>query len=238
MSSVSQSWEDAAEQWIAWARTPDQDHFFWRYSRPRLLELLPPPGLRTVDVGCGEGRLSRELLELGHRVVGVENSPRLAEAARAAEPRIEVVVSDAASMPLESESADLAVASMSLLNMDDVEGAVAQIARVLVPGGRLCFSTVHPIRSLESARRLLGPAVSYFETSSFEEERTRGGLTMVFHDIHRPLSVLLGAFEAAGLLLETLREPVPDDEHVAAFPEVAKWRSDPTFILGRAVKPG
>jgi SAM-dependent methyltransferase len=236
-SSLSAAWDDEADAWIAWARAPDHDHFYWRFSRPRLLELLPPPGLLTVDVGCGEGRLARELRGLGHRVLGVEASPRLAAAARDGSPPVDVVEADAAALPLDDATADLAVASMSLLNIADLDAAVGEVARVLVPGGRLCFSTVHPLRSVVSARSLLDPAASYFARHEFGEQRTRGGLTMTFWDVHRPLSALLGAFEHAGLLLEAVREPVPDDDHVAAHPSVARWREEPSFLLGRAVKP-
>jgi hypothetical protein len=60
---------------------------------------------------------------------------------------------------------------------------------------------------------------------------------MIFHDTHRPLSAYLGALERAGLLIEAVREPVPDDAYVAAFPEVERWRRAPSFLLARAVRP-
>lgn len=43
--------ERHAEEWIAWARTPGHDHYFWRFNLPRFLELLPPPGRLTVEIG-------------------------------------------------------------------------------------------------------------------------------------------------------------------------------------------
>ena len=237
MSSVSERWNEEAEAWIRWARTPDVDHFFWRMALPRLLELVPPPGRLTVDVGCGEGRVARELMALGHTVVGVEHSPVLAEAARTGTPAVDVVVADAASVPLEDGVADVAVASLSLLNIADLDGALREVARVLSPGGVFTFSVVHPLRSIGSARELLGPASSYFSELHFAETRAREGVSMTFHDVHRPLSQLFAALSGAGLLVSELREPVPTDEHVAAHPGVARWRDDPCLLFARAVKP-
>ena len=231
-ASVSGAWDANAEDWIAWSRSPEHDHFYWRFNRPRLLDLLPEPGRLTLDVGCGEGRLARELQELGHTVVGIDSSPRLAEAARAADPPTQVIVRDAVDLPLDDGVADLAVACMSLLVFEDLDRSVAEIARVLRPGGALVFATLHPSNSLGQAG-----GGNYFAETAFVDLRERLGLSMAFHDIHRPLSAITGALERAGLVLEALREPVPDAEHLASHPEVARWRREPCFLHGRAVKP-
>jgi len=219
------AWDEHAADWIAWARAPGQDHFFWRFSMPRLLELLPAPGALTLDLGCGEGRLSRELAARGHRVVGVEQSPALVAAAREAAPEIEVREGDAGAIPLADGAADLVVASMVLMNLDDLEGAMAEVARVLTPAGRFCASLVHPFNSPKQA--------PYFTDHSYAEVRDRGGLRMTFTDRHRPLQDYSRALESAGLVIEALREPVPDDAHVAAHPEVGVWRERPAFLLLR-----
>src|ERR687886_2577277 len=186
-SHLRSAWDAEADDWIAWARAPDHDHFFWRMSMPALLALLPAPGRLTVDVGCGEGRLARELKARGHRVVGIEGSPALAAAAREADPELTVHVADAAAMPLDDGAADLAVASMSLLNMDDLDGAVREVARVLAPGGRFPLSTPPPAHPPKPPRHLQGAGGSYFATYTYAETRERGGLRMTFHDTHRPL---------------------------------------------------
>jgi 2-polyprenyl-3-methyl-5-hydroxy-6-metoxy-1,4-benzoquinol methylase len=58
---VGDAWERNAEEWLAWARTPDHDVFHWRLNFPQFVALLPDAGHRTLDVGCGEGRVGRWL---------------------------------------------------------------------------------------------------------------------------------------------------------------------------------
>ena len=68
------------------------------------------------------------------------------------------------------------------------------------------------------------------------ETRERDGLRMTFHDVHRSLSRICTAVTDAGFLIDALREPVPDSDHVRSHPEVAMWREQPCFLLGRALK--
>jgi len=82
---LSVGWEAEARQWIQWARTPGHDSY-WRFHRDQFLRLLPSPGRQTLDIGCGEGRLARDLKELGHRVVGIDSSPSMVAAAREFDP--------------------------------------------------------------------------------------------------------------------------------------------------------
>ena len=71
------TWEAEARNWIAWARAPRHDAY-WEYS-PRFFELVPAAGRATLEIGCGEGRVARDLAARGHRVTGVDAS---ADAAR------------------------------------------------------------------------------------------------------------------------------------------------------------
>lgn len=164
------AWEDNAAAWIRWARSRELDHHFWRFNGPRFLELLPPPGSLTIDVGCGEGRLTRQLAELGYRVTGIESSPTLAAAAR--ESGVDAREADASSLPVKDGAADLVIAFMSLLNLDDMQRALREVARVLAPGGRFCFAVPHPVNSgglLED-----GPSRhSYFQRRRFVHASVR-----------------------------------------------------------------
>jgi SAM-dependent methyltransferase len=231
--SLRESWDANAEAWVGWARGEaggvPTDHFFWRFGLPETLALLPAPGRLTLDLGCGEGRLSRVLAARGHRVVGVEASPTLVDAARDAAPDIDVHVADAGDLPLDDGAADLVVASMVLMNLDDLDGAMREVARVLAPGGRFVASIVHPFNSPKAGH--------YFQALAYPEERVRGGLSMTFHDVHRPLAAYALALEHAGLLIEAIREPVPSDDYLDEHREVLRWRSEPCFLLLRAHRP-
>jgi SAM-dependent methyltransferase len=236
---LREPWEANAERWIAWARTPGHDSY-WRFHRDQFLELLPPPGRLAVDLGCGEGRLPRDLKARGYAVVGVEASPTLARAAREADPSTEVLCADAAAVPLPDGCADLALAFMSLHDMDDPAAAVREASRLLEPGGRFCVAIVHP---LNSAGRFEGDEPdspftirdAYLSRHRYADSAARDGLEMTFESAHRPLEDYVGWLADAGFLVERLREPaMPDGAFVE--PRGVRWQRVPLFLHLRAVR--
>jgi ubiquinone/menaquinone biosynthesis C-methylase UbiE len=239
-SDLRAAWEANAADWVKVARAPDHDSY-WLYHRDQFLELLPPPGGRTLDVGCGEGRLSRDLKALGHEVVGVDASPTMVDAARHADPAIDVHLADAAELPFPDEYADLVVAFMSLQDVTDAESALREAARVLEPGGRLCLAVVHP---LGSAGRFSGHeaddpfviAGSYLARFRYRDSVERNGLKMTFESEHRPIQWYFAALESAGFLVERLRETdVPED--AVTEERQRRWQRLPLFLHIRAIRP-
>jgi ubiquinone/menaquinone biosynthesis C-methylase UbiE len=100
------------------------------------------PGDRVVDVGCGPGRFLREAAERGAEAVGVDPSPRMRRmAARFTparlRPKVTVLDGSAERLPLEDESATVAWAVASVHHWEDVDAGLAELRRVLAPGGRL-----------------------------------------------------------------------------------------------------
>ena len=226
MTSLRDIWGAQAEAWIRFARDPAGDGTNLFFNIPRFLELLPAPGRRTLDLGCGEGRLGAELARRGHAVVGVDASRAMVEAAAEL---IEAIVADATALPFDDGAFDLVVAFMSLQDFDDLDAAIHEAARVLEPGGRLCFAVVHPINSAGAFEDgTFAIAGSYFEERPLHELVERDGHRITFAMRHRSLERYSRALEAAGLVLETLREP--------AHPQDANWSRVPLFLHGRAIK--
>jgi SAM-dependent methyltransferase len=209
---------------------------YWRFHGRRFLELLPPPGRLTVDIGCGEGRLGRDLIARGHRVVAFDSSPFLARAAASHEVRQPVGLADAAALSLRAGCADLAIAFMSLQDVDDLVGAVSEAARLLAPGARLCMAIVHPLNSagqFEGDREDGGaPFVvrgSYLATRRYRDDIERDGYAMSFHSEHRPLEAYAKALEQAGLAIEVIREVTEEDP-------ADRWSRIPLFLHLRALR--
>jgi SAM-dependent methyltransferase len=226
------AWERHAADWVRWAREPSHDSY-WRFHRERFFQLVPPPGRLTLDVGCGEGRVARDLKALGHRVVAVDASPTMLAAARVADPELEVVEADAAKLPFEDGFADLVVAFMSLQDVDDMNGALHEAARVLEPAGRLVAAVVHPINSAGTfeSREPDAPFVirgSYFERRRYSDAIEREGLRMTFESRHWTLEDYVTAIVDAGFVIEGLRE--------ITEPGNPRWSRLPLFLHLRAVR--
>jgi ubiquinone/menaquinone biosynthesis C-methylase UbiE len=148
-----EGFEAVAADWLVWARTEGHDDY-WLF-RDAFFSLVPPPRGRTLEVGCGEGRVSRDLAARGHAITAVDASPTLLAAAAAAHPEGEYRVAAAERLPFPDGAFHLVVAHNVLMDVDDMPAAVAEAARVLAPGGRLCVAVTHP---LADAGRWAGPA--------------------------------------------------------------------------------
>jgi SAM-dependent methyltransferase len=224
--SVSDHWEREAERWSAWARKHGHDSY-WFESGPPFFELLPAPGRHTLDLGCGEGRVARDLKARGYTATGVDASQTMIRLAREADPEGEYVLADAAALPFDDGSFDLVIAFNSLMDIDDMPGAVAEASRVLEPDGNFCICITHPTRdagTYETRERFVIDGTPYLERRPFEFEVERDGLEIHFRSWAYPLETYMCALEDAGLLVEALREP-PDP-----------GRPFPNFVLLRTVK--
>lgn len=205
-------WSRVAAEWIAWARAPDHDAF-WAY-RGALAGFLGCGTGFALDVGCGEGRISRLLKQCGYQVTAVDPVAELVRTAREADSADAYAVAAAGDLPFADRSFDLVVVYNVLMDVENVPEAVEEVARVLRSDGTLMISIVHPVADLEfldqPETEALAQERSYFRRRRFETETERGGLRMRFAGWAQPLEAYATALENAGLAITSLREPVAD----------------------------
>jgi SAM-dependent methyltransferase len=226
-------WEGQASNWAAWARTPDFDAY-WQYSRA-FFDLVPAPGRRTLEVGCGEGRVTRDLIKRGHRVTACDSTFELLKLADDADDAGDYLRCDAAALPFRDESFDLIVFYNSLMDIDEMESSVREAARVLVPGGKMCACVTHPIPDAGNFESQEDDAHFVISGTYLGERRwieiipiERDGLRMEFAGWAYPLEGYFGPLERAGFAIEAVREP--------GIKGSGRWERIPLFLMWRAVK--
>ncbi|MEF2073057.1 class I SAM-dependent methyltransferase [Consotaella aegiceratis] len=228
-------WSRVAQEWIAWARAPDHDAF-WRY-REAFARFVGTGTGTVLDIGCGEGRVSRELKALGYRVTAADPVRDFVEAARQADSAHAYAVAGAADLPFETGSFDRVIAYNMLMDVEDVPGAAKEIGRVLRPTGTLIVSIVHPFTDRgrfadedpDAAFVLTG---SYFGRQRFEGTEERDGLAMRFAGWSQPLEAYVAALAGAGLAVTALAEPRPDCS--GAMKRLERWTRVPLFLWLKA----
>jgi SAM-dependent methyltransferase len=230
------AWETHAHAWLAWARSPDHDAY-WQYREAFFRELVPRPGRGTVEVGCGEGRVCRDLVARGHTVAAIDGSPTLVRHAAVADQSARYCVADAVRLPFPDGAFDLAIAYNTLMDFDDMPGAVREVARVLEPGAMFCICVTHPMFSagrFESgaADSPLRLTESYLESRAFDAVEERDGLAMRFTGWSHPLETYVTTLTSAGFVVDTLREPVP----ASRTGSYERFHRYPLFLNLRAIR--
>jgi SAM-dependent methyltransferase len=220
---LSEKWDAHAHEWIKWVRAPSRQDSYWRFHRKRFLALVPRPGTLTVDIGCGEGRVGRDLQKLGHRVLGVDLSFAMCRAAATHSEPQPVVRADAGRLPLPDNSADCVIAFMSLQDIDDMPRALKEMARVLQDDCLLVLAIVHPMYSggkfskrkfsltLRSSKQFIIKQ-SYFQHKFLVSTDIHAGLRVTLFREHRPLQAYTKALIGAGFNIEKLIELTDDDQ--------------------------
>lgn len=121
--------------------------------------LNPKPGQRVLDIATGTGWSARNAARFGARVVAVDTSDGLLDAARAlsrhVDPPIEFRSGNAESLPVEDRSFDAVVSTFGLIFAADHQAVARELARVLKPGGRLVLATWAPGEAVEAFFKLL-----------------------------------------------------------------------------------
>lgn len=258
-SEVARYWEGNAETWTHLARA-GYDQYRDALNTPEFLRILPKiKGLTGIDVGCGEGGNTRRLAELGALMHGIDIAPTFLRHAQESEGQkpldIRYRYGDAIALDEPAAAFDFATAFMSLMDMPQPEKAIAEIYRVLKPGGFLQFSILHPCFVPPVTKNLRGEdglsygriVGDYFrETDGDIENWTFGAVPQDMRAtlepfqvprFHRTLSTWINTLCQAGFVIEEMNEPRADEETARRYPEVEDTRCVPIFLHVRARKP-
>jgi ubiquinone/menaquinone biosynthesis C-methylase UbiE len=177
----------------------------------------------VLDAACGTARHGVRIARRGHRLTGVDRSSDMLARARAKLPQATFLEGELEALPLEDAAFDAVVCGLVLVHLRQLEDAMAELARVLRPGGRLIVSDVHPMPIL------LGWQAQF---------RTADG-SAAFMRLHpHLLSEYIAAAAGAGLSVAACAEPALTPESVVTpagehLPEAnrAAWVGVPGVVV-------
>ena len=205
---------------------------------PLALDLLREERVGTVlDVGCGEGRLSRALGRRGWSPIGVDIDPSLL--VTAAIPAVRLAL-PAGLVALRSEAFTAVVMSLVIEHIADHDSLLRGLGRVTAPRGAMVVVANHPAFTapgsapIDDGEEVLWRPGDYF-SDGFTDEPAGGG-TIRFH--HRTMAELLTSAAQAGWALERLVEAGPSAPQIDRYPPYADQRHIPRLLGVRWRKPG
>jgi demethylmenaquinone methyltransferase/2-methoxy-6-polyprenyl-1,4-benzoquinol methylase len=122
----------------------------WRFATVKAIN--PKPGERILDIAAGTGTSAAALAKTGARVIAFDFSPGMIAEGRRRHPDIEFIEGNAEHLPFGDNEFDAVTISFGLRNVNNPQAALAEMYRVLKPGGRLviCEFSKPPIALLRA----------------------------------------------------------------------------------------
>ncbi len=219
-------WDESAAAWIAdmgergdYARAQVLDPVMLERVRAKRYE-------RALDVGCGEGRFCRMLRAAGIAATGIDPTQALLARAKALDPEGDYRSGRAEELAFPDGAFDLVVSYLTLIDIPDAPRAIAEMARVLRPGGTLLIANLTGFATASAGGRFERYLDERAEWVSWRGIRIRNW--------HRPLGSYMSWLLAAGLRLTFFSEPEPRG---GSTPAIEKYRRFPYLLVMEWEKP-
>ncbi|CAB4367516.1 MAG: methyltransferase domain-containing protein [Actinobacteria bacterium] len=234
-------WDEHAQWWID-GFTNGVDPEYVEQIIPLAVEELAGHQY-VLDLGCGDGQIARALAENGAEVLGVDPTQLHIDIATQRGGGPQYVLGGATDIPAPDNSFDAVVACLVFEHIDQLEEAMAEVARVLKPGGQFSFFLNHPLLQTPGSGwiddHIIDPPEQYWrigpylvETETIEEVEK----DVFIRFVHRPLSRYINALIANGLSIERMVEPSPPPGFLARAPEYALAHTVPRLLYLRSSK--
>ena len=234
-------WDEHAQWWIN-GFTNGADPEYEEQIIPMAVEELAGFN-KILDVGCGDGQIARALAHQGSEVLGIDPTQLHIDIAKERAGGPTYLLGGATELPVDDASMDAVIACLVFEHIDEMDAAVAEVARVLRPGGQFSFFLNHPLLQTPGSGwiddHIIDPPEQYWrigpylvEAESIEEVE----LNVFIRFIHRPLSRYINALIGNGLTIERMVEPSPPPGFLERAPEYALAHTVPRLLYLRSVK--
>jgi SAM-dependent methyltransferase len=212
-------------------------------EKPVILELLGGVnGARALDLGCGDGRFGRDILDRGATsYIGVDGSPKMVALAEdnLRGSAAQIIREDISTWTYPRETLDVVLCRLALHYVKDLASVLHQIQVCLVPGGRFILSVEHPV--VTSCDRGLPPGNirqdwivdNYFNIGQ-RVTRWMGELVVKYH---RTVEEYFVSLQKAGFVIEQLYEGRPALQAFSARDEIERRNRIPLFLILAVRKP-
>lgn len=236
-------WEDHAGWWID-GFTDGADPEYEEQILPLAAAELDGAE-RILDIGCGDGQISRMMSARGAMVVGIDPTWNQISVAHQRQGGPSYLRSTADWLPFDDASFDATVACLVFEHIDAVDAAIAEVARVTKPGGRFCFFLNHPLLQTPGSGwiddHIIDPPEQYWRIGPYlveSESVEQVELGVYIRFIHRPLSRYLNTLTEHGLVLERMIEPAPPQGFLELAPEYLEAATIPRLLYLRLRRDG